>query len=860
MFCPQCGTNLPDGCLFCAQCGADLALANSMYQQIETDQPQVQPAAQQPQAQQPAQYVQPQQVVQQPAAQAQPTPQPVAQAQPTPQPAAQAQPAYYAQQQQVQQVQQPAWAVAGPAVQGGAAVAKAPINMKAILIALIAAIAVIVGVFLLVTNASGGGYSPTARVSANPVVVDKGREIRAFERPSLIGVLPAYAEETTTPSVPKFTIESNLANVANESDVYDKTARSLLEKNGFAVSVNSSYYEFFEIYERNRYAYKPNFVTTDSMMHTYHLYFQYLLKNTERNYLSSQLSKLSKDMLEESTQQLKTLSGTEWETAAKRACTLFGVGAVLLDPSTQVPIEVSDAVNAEVANINAHNGFAQSAVMDDLEDYSQYIVRGYYEGDENLERYFRAMMWYGRMNFAQKNEDMDRTALLITLALQSKGLQDWEGIYTVTSFFAGASDDCGYYEYYPLFQAVYGENATVADLAGRTSEWKHYHELTAKMPAPQINSVVVKDEGRDVNHEEEEKGFRFMGQRFSIDEMVFQNLCYNKTGENSKGQKRMLPDALDVPAALGSDEALAILTEKGATDYADYSKNMDELRKAILESPDELWSGSLYSQWLYTLNPLLEVKGEGYPQFMQTKEWTRKNLQTYLGSYTELKHDTVLYSKQMLSELGGGPQPKDDRGYVEPEPELYNRLANLTQATADGLKGYGMLGSDDEYNLNLLKDLATKLTTISEKELRNETLTSEEYDLIRTYGGQLEHFWEEVYKNETTKTYLATKEFPAALVVDVATDGDAGKALELGTGYVSTVYVLVPIDGKLRVATGSVYSFYQFDQPISNRLTDTKWRQMMGIELSDNGKYDYSQRRHVEDWTLDFQFENFGSY
>ena len=37
--------------------------------------------------------------------------------------------------------------------------------------------------------------------------------------------------------------------------------------------------------------------------------------------------------------------------------------------------------------------------------------------NEQLERYFRAMMWYGRRNFSQKNELLDRSALLMTLAM-----------------------------------------------------------------------------------------------------------------------------------------------------------------------------------------------------------------------------------------------------------------------------------------------------------------------------------------------------------------------------------------------------------------------------------------------------------
>jgi len=759
-----------------------------------------------------------------------------------------------------QQPPQQAWQAQG----AGAVAAAAPksgLNVKVIVIAAVVALAVVIGVFLFASGGASGigggaGNGKIATVSTHPAVRDGNTEIAALERPSLIGVLPAYADEVATPSVPQFTIESNLSNVTNIKNYYlDDNLKSLIQQNGFAVNAGTSYYEFFEIYERNRYAQLPNFVTTDSMMHTYHLYFQYLQKNTERNYLSAQLLNVSRAMLEETSNQLTELAGTEWESAAKRSVAYFAVGVKLLDPSAQVPAAVADMVNTELANIEAHQGFVQSPIQNNLEDYTQYIVRGYYEGDENLERYFRAMMWYGRTNFKQSDEDLDRTAMLITLAMHNgQALSGWESIYTITSFFAGASDDCGYYEYYPLIAAVYGEETTASSLAGRTSEWQRYHDLTAKMPAPQINSIVVEDRGTDVDHQEEEKGYRFMGQRFTLDEMIFTNLCYNKTGENAQGGKRMLPDALDVPAALGSDTALSILEQRGATGYKDFSENMSELRTSIAEN-DALWTGSLYAQWLYTLNPLLAEKGEGYPQFMQSDAWNRKDLQTYLGSYTELKHDTVLYSKQMMTEMGGGVEPKDDRGYVEPEPELYRRLANLTKATSDGLSNYGMLSADDAANLERLMTLSNQLADISEKELANQSLSDADYELIRTYGGSLEHFWEEVYKNETTKSYLATKEFPAAIVVDVATNGDTGEVLELGTGWVSTVYVVVPgPDGQPRLASGSTYSFYQFTEPGSNRLTDTKWRQMNGIELNDAGKYDASGRLPLQDWTDDFTY------
>ncbi|MBQ8930523.1 MAG: DUF3160 domain-containing protein, partial [Oscillospiraceae bacterium] len=149
--------------------------------------------------------------------------------------------------------------------------------------------------------------------------------------------------------------------------------------------------EFYDIYEMNRYYQIPSFVTTDSMMHTYHLYFSHLMKNTERNYLSESLRGLASAMLQKSEAQLSALTGTEWEDAALKNTAFFAVGCSLLDPSTQVPAQVQDLVNAELALIGQAAGVSDSPIFSlgsdapVMEDYSQYIVRGYYEGDAQLE-------------------------------------------------------------------------------------------------------------------------------------------------------------------------------------------------------------------------------------------------------------------------------------------------------------------------------------------------------------------------------------------------------------------------------------------------------------------------------------------
>ena len=663
------------------------------------------------------------------------------------------------------------------------------------------------------------------------------------------------ADAQTAAAVPDYSVSGDLHEITNlewmEWNGLSDAAKALLAQNLFAVETDY-YSEFFGRYEWNRYLQIPNFVTVDSMMHTYHLYFSLLLNRTEKQQLAAQLQTLSKDMLRASAAQLDALTGTAWENAAKRSTAYFAVGAALQDPKIQMPEQVKALAAQEMSAIYAAQDIAPCAVTEDLLDYSQFKPRGYYEGDETLEAYFRAMMWYGQINFAQKKDDMNRTALLIALALRDTALDSWEKIYTVTSFFAGVSDDLGYYEYLPAIESAYGSIPDVEQLRTDAAAYQRYTKLIGALAAPQINSIPVVDPDGTVDLAEEGKGFRFMGQRFTLDAAVMQQLVFNKVRENAQGERRMLPDVLDMPAALGSETALSILTQQGDTAYAHYPEQMQMLRSAVRSAPEELWSASLYAGWLYTLNPLLEEKGAGYPSFMTTEQWKKKELETYAGSFTELKHDTVLYAKQMMAEMGGGPPEElDDRGYVEPETEVYRRFAELAEQTAEGLQAYGMLASADRENLSRLASLARSLETISRKELQNESLTDAEYDLIREYGGTLEHFWIEAVKDRTDAEYLDAREIPASLVTDLATDPN-GLVLQAANGCPAQIYVIVPVDGALRIASGVVYNFYQFCQPLSARLTDSEWRQMIGEWMSPDGRFHQDETPEKPWWTQSY--------
>ncbi len=677
-------------------------------------------------------------------------------------------------------------------------------------------------------------------------------------------VFAAYEDmdSDVVPSVKPYKVAADLSNVENASRFkISENAKKMLAENGFLVTGGGYEYEFFMPYEANRYAGMPNFITTDSLLHNYHLFYAHLLRTVEKEQLAPLLKELTEKLLEESKAEYDSLKGTDFENAAKRNVAFFSVAAGLIGSKAKAPDYVKDAVEEELALIDKHEGIFISPVMamgqdensDSVkEDYTQYIVRGHYAKTKAQENYFRTMMWYGRLTFRAESQEETKSAALITRMLSTPEMYMlWNDIYETTSFFVGQSDDSGVNEYYKVMADCYGGLEDVKALASDKDGWKKFYKAVKKLEGPKINSMPIFNKDITEDRDQAITGFRFMGQRFTLDANIFQQLIYRDVEENSKGETRMLPKGLDIPAALGSKTAYKLLDDMGETDYKGYKENLKKMQKFTGGLSKEDKNQNLYWSWLHMIEPLTVAKDEnsGYPSFMTNDAWAKKQLETYLSSWTELKHDTILYSKPVYAEMGGpGMEEVDDRGYVEPEPNVYGRLAATGKMTLTGLSQRNLISDNDKKSLQELVDLAQQLQTISEKELIEQNLTDDEYELIRSYGGQLEHFWLEAMSDEGVDSVSSLADHPAALIADVANDPN-GVCLEEATGLVNHIFVVVPVDGKLRIAEGCVWSYYEFKSPLSERWTDEKWKDYL---VNGNDGLNRDAARKKPKWTLDY--------
>jgi len=660
---------------------------------------------------------------------------------------------------------------------------------------------------------------------------------------------------SSSPSLTQPAIAPDLSNVYVPT-VLSAEQRARLARDGVVGSPGAQEKEFFTLYEKARYANVPIFITSDSLLHVYHLMFDKTLRTAETEYFYPLLKTLNRALITEVDAQYQQLRGGPWEDAALRTVAFVAVAGKAADPGFPVPAYAAELAEAELALIQAADGIWPSPLFPGLqfgEDYTQYIPRGHYTLSEDLSAYFKSMMWYGRMTFRLQTQDPaigeaeTRSALLLVRALRNTQVESrpaldvWADLYDPTAFLVGRSDDLTVLDYIPVIDAVYGKNPPLTTLAD-DAKLREFIAAADALPSPRILGLViaVTDDETQVT-----KGLRFMGQRFVPDSYIFRQLIYRNVGTLS--DRRGLPKGLDILAAMGSERAYELLDAMDETHYANYVSQMEKMRAWTGSLTVEDWTETVYNAWLYTFYPLLEKPAPQTPSFMQSTAWQDKQLHTSLGSWAELRHDTILYAKQIYAELGGDwmptpPDPLPARGYVEPVPEFYARLAALAAMTRDGLASRSLLGAQDADSLSRIEELALALKQMAEKELAGIPLTAEEHERIRYYGGELEHLViasADQPENASGAMPYMEEEPQVAVIADVATDPDPQGigipqpvVLEVAVGRVNDLHVVVPLiedDGSIRleVAKGGIFSYYEFPWPAEDRLTDEKWRALL---------------------------------
>ncbi len=632
------------------------------------------------------------------------------------------------------------------------------------------------------------------------------------------------------PNAPQYDLPLNISNVKDLDVIVDYLERDLgitmsykalskLSSNGFVVirvtPRNDSYFlstmNYLDQYYINLLTKGvPIFITTDAVLHVYHIVFMNILRKIETSYLHDLLDLLLTILIQYIERTMSSVPA-EYEAISNSFKTILAFLCVpkkLLDPDFRVPSYISDIVSKEIELINNAEGYGSSPIMNITIDYSLFKPRSYYTSSELLQRYFKAMMWLGYAYFPLDDPQKTLDAVLLTLALDNARLENnsivfardlWERIYSVTAFFVGYSDDLTIYDYEKAINEVYGSKVTLSEL-NDSSKIKEITEILEGMDKSKIKTIGEKI-----------VGLRFMGQRFTPDSYIMQVLTHPTV------QNRWFPKGLDILAVLGSSRAEEHL-ESDKEEYENYTLNLERLKKEFNSLSPDNWTQNLYWSWLNTIRENLISNYTGYPTFMRTTAWLDEKLNTALGSWVELRHDTILYNKQPSVPRGLGVE---FWGYVEPMINVYNLLLALSNATLIGLK---KLGIPNFYSsaLETFIDMTSKLVEISRKELLGEPLSESDYRVIQAFGLIIRGIIDSLHGEVT--------EF--SIITDVFTVYDRGLSiLEEANGLIEPIIVVyVDSNGELRAAIGGVFSYYEFIT-YNNRLTDEEW---LNILLSSN--------------------------
>lgn len=604
------------------------------------------------------------------------------------------------------------------------------------------------------------------------------------------------------------------------------------------------------------------FVTTDYILHVYHRLLEKEFERVEQTVLFNHVASLSNTLFQKAIAAAAGSAGDEKASFERlggyflvplvltesvraeaesgvfddtHADTLETAQATLARYTSQMSPEIQKQVAEELTLIYSASDTASSPLLgkyiqrvnpDYYEDYTQFGPRSHYAKNSILRSYFRSMMWFGRQNLLSASPELTRDALAITAWMQDPALKaEWEAIYKPTTFFVGESDDLGIYEYESLLGQL-GSQPTWS-----ATDISQAQQSIKSFKGPQIlSSVLVGDEVVSATKQElleGTRGFRFMGQRFTPDAFIMNQLT---KGQEQGPKLPSMTSALMVMAAFG-DKTSEPLVDEWITEHAPDSRaaigeKLGELKGKFASLPEETWGQNIYWGWTRTLKTLFQqsTKLTGYPFFMRHEAWRLKDTQAALGSWTELKHDTLLYAKQSYAEMGGGGDDPDKKppvakGYVEPNIEFWDRLSALSKMTYQGMNDLGLLdqtlqGRNEQFltSLEFFRGLA-------KEEIENHVIPDEDFEKLRREPARLSNVIDllpgEVGLEDNARS---------ALIADVHTDVLGQAILYEANSKPNSIFVAVKDVNGTRLTRGLVYDYYEFTGPLGKRLTDKDWR------------------------------------
>jgi RNA polymerase sigma factor (sigma-70 family) len=658
----------------------------------------------------------------------------------------------------------------------------------------------------------------------------------------------------------------------------NKEELAKFKENGFVVSERMGSASFSELLYRIYSRDLPVYISSDAILHAWHRSYDAILEQLEETYLAQSLNDILTSMADSVPAAHKAYGNGVLAESLKDADYFLAVARSLLDDkqaktSLDQEQRVADTLKAcaSLALIQDYPLFGRPRDI----DFSQFKVRGHYENSELLKKYFKAMMWCGRTDMRiaggmdaksgglSSPRELGGAIVLDDLLRRGGKFQQWNEFDQMIQTFVGKTDSATFAHLEGvLAKANLKSAADVKDLD--TLKAVQDQILAGKIGMQHIRGDVYYCYPFGAEKAELPRSFTLLGQKFVMDSWVTSKIVYDDIVWDNNKVMRRIPSGLDVAfAALGNSQTVPWLvdrmTAQGGRKFRDglnYQHNLAAVRNIIDAQDKAVWDENLYMHWLDTLRTLSEPTTDGkYPEVMRTRAWADKTLNTQLASWTQLRHDTILYVKQSYT---GTTMCYYPAGYVEAVPQFWARLekmANRAAALIDKTP-YPDITFEKPHPYNpkvmlkvnvkaqkamhrdFFKNFAWRVGTlrgIAEKELAQKELTAEETTFLkkvveiihRGSGGPTYSGW---YFGMFYKGHTDADKWDA-LVADVHSDtpdpmfGDPGCVLTQGVGNVDLMMIAVDNGKDKMVYAGPVLSHYEFEMgPGLVRKSDSEWR------------------------------------
>ena len=654
-----------------------------------------------------------------------------------------------------------------------------------------------------------------------------------------------YWEYSPAPAAPPEFLDLITKHFALSSGELD-----LLSRHGFVVSERLSSPSFGDALLDIWHADLPVFVSSDAILHALHKAYVDILAEVEKNFLAPDLHRL-----------LAALH-SQWPALEVRYREAPGMRVSLADVDVYLTVARSllqgerlspagfanDAAFRELFALVQAEKVCTYPLFNETEricDFSQLKPRGHYTQSETLSRYFRAMMWLGRTEMRlteppglPETPDVRREIvdafLVRELMLASGAAPTQERMESILRPLVGTADNVTLVELEKL-AAVLGIEKAEALLDDGTRLRFQSELASGAYTAQGINSQILIANPMDPEAAlDPPYAFLLFGQRFVLDSYITWNVVFDRIEHQGSKVFRGLPATFDILYALGNDDVLPLLQAELET-YR-YAPNLSALRYLIDSYEPEFWRQSLYTVWLQAIRSLAHSgRQPGVPDFMRTVAWQQEKMNTQLASWTELRHDNLLYAKQSYT---GGAVCSFPRSYVEPIPALYRHLESFA---LDAGRAFGNLPSAGGLRERIVllfdhwAETMARLGTIAQKELDGTSLSLEESEFLQQMLTLQTAGCTDVEDGWYRRLFFSMNDKPASepdlLIADVHTQPtDAGGAfvghvLHVATGNPDLgVFVAAPPGLPLTAFAGPVASHHQHVTANFERLTDQEWQ------------------------------------